>query len=675
MTSPAPSPPPAHPGDSPVSAASTIHLGAGAAPTVHLGAGVSPTVRLGPGAATPDGLPRRIGRWNVARELGRGGFGVVYEGIDPRERRVVAIKVVLERRSGPDDIERFLREARSTAKLRHPAIVRIHETGVFDGKPFMAMDLVVGVSLEDRLREPTPPPRSEVIEVVRQAAEALAYAHARGVIHRDVKPENLMVDGRGAVRVMDFGLSLDSEESERLTRTGFAVGSPAYMAPEQACDERHLVGPKTDVWGLGVVLYQGLCGQNPFAAANLATVLKNIVAASPPRPSSLVPDLDPRLDAIVAACIAKEPGGRPTAAQLAAALRAIGGMSEAIPPAAGPVATTSAAAEPSTIDLALYETDAPTVTLSPTRTAPTPPPPPTPTPTSPRAQTPPPPARTDGTTAIPQLPPAPPPELGATATPVSDDERFATPAPIRRPRSGAPRGLPVALIAVIVLVAGVAGGALIALQSGPATEPSSTSPAPRAVPGPDAPAPAPAPAPVPVPVPVVEPDPDEPEPTPTPDPATDTATDTAKPPLPPADTVGRVQHLAFSIRGPKGEMTLTKLEGGEPRPSRGPKRATVRHIYFERGRAVITFSLPEVSDKVELVLHHQTPGESETLATIVVSLNGTRYGDPFEVPPRRTAEGETFDITRFVGEGANTLEIRLAEGSGTYVLKRLELHW
>ncbi len=208
-------------------------------------------------------LPEAIGRYRPVRVLGQGGMGVVFEAVDPALHRSVAIKMILGGTMDGEEIERFVREARLGARLRHPGIVAVLEVGSSGDRPFIVMDLVQGESLEALLRRgPVPLPR--VVAIVRDVARALEHAHGLGVIHRDVKPQNILVDEAGQPRLTDFGLARDAAARDRLTATGSTLGTPAYMAPEQADGDPSAQGVGCDIWAVGAVLYRGVAGRPPF---------------------------------------------------------------------------------------------------------------------------------------------------------------------------------------------------------------------------------------------------------------------------------------------------------------------------------------------------------------------------------------------------------------------------
>jgi len=214
----------------------------------------------------------RFGKFVLESQVGAGGFGTVYKAFQTDLGRIVAIKIL--RSESPMDLERFVREAQTVAKLSHPNVVPIYEVGVHEGKHYIAMEFIDGPTL-DRVRlEPR-----KALETIRDAALAVHQAHEKGVIHRDLKPANMILDPGRRVRVMDFGLARPLQKGTTLTVSGFAVGTPAYMAPEQAeaseCDAR------TDVYGLGATLYDLLTGHKPFEAEEALQVMIQISSQDP----------------------------------------------------------------------------------------------------------------------------------------------------------------------------------------------------------------------------------------------------------------------------------------------------------------------------------------------------------------------------------------------------------
>jgi serine/threonine protein kinase len=221
-------------------------------------------------------------RYDVEEEIGRGGMSVVYRATDLRLRREVAVKVLPpDLAFRPDVRARFQREAETAARLSHPHIVPIYSVGDRDGIVYIVMALVVGEPLGRRLARLGPMPPDEARDVLRVVADALAYAHARGVVHRDIKPDNILLDAEsGRPMVMDFGIARAAEADSRLTVTGTAMGTPAYMSPEQAMGDRDLDG-RSDIYSLGVVGYQMLVGETPFVAANTPAMLMKHVGERP----------------------------------------------------------------------------------------------------------------------------------------------------------------------------------------------------------------------------------------------------------------------------------------------------------------------------------------------------------------------------------------------------------
>lgn len=260
----------------------------------------------GPVAQVPLDLPPQFGRYRIVRLLGRGGMGSVYLADDMELQRQVALKVPLMGRNDESEIvERFDREARSAARLRHPNICQVYDVGQIDGVRYLTMAFVEGRPLSN-LRGASQP---EIIRAVRKIACALEVAHRQGVIHRDLKPTNVMLDEQGEPVVMDFGLArlLDQQAGPRLTQLGMIVGSPSYMAPEQVCGQE--VGPATDVYSLGVILYELLTDRLPFTA-ELVPLINKVMHEPPPSPSALRPDLDAGLEAVCLKMLAKSSADR-----------------------------------------------------------------------------------------------------------------------------------------------------------------------------------------------------------------------------------------------------------------------------------------------------------------------------------------------------------------------------
>jgi formylglycine-generating enzyme required for sulfatase activity/predicted Ser/Thr protein kinase len=258
----------------------------------------------------PDALPEVFGRYRVKKKLGGGGMGTVYLVENTELQRDEALKVP---RFGADDDpearERFLREARAAARLEHPNLCPVYHVGVQDGVHFLTMRYLRGKPLSDYTHQPQPP--RTAVEIALQLAQALEYAHGQGVIHRDLKPSNvLMCAGVGPV-VLDFGLAKELRQSERkLTQSGQILGTPAYMPPEQVQGQLDRIGPASDVYSLGVILYELLTGHEPFEGLSVAEVLVKVLYAEPLPPSALCPGLSPVLGAICLKALAKAPEQR-----------------------------------------------------------------------------------------------------------------------------------------------------------------------------------------------------------------------------------------------------------------------------------------------------------------------------------------------------------------------------
>jgi serine/threonine protein kinase len=247
----------------------------------------------------------RIGHYRIVAELGRGGMGIVYKAHEESLNRFVAIKVLGEHLTeDPDQVERFLREARSAASLNHPNIVQIYAVSEDDGRHFFAMEYVSGSSLQQILRSSGPLDPIQVARIALQTTSGLRAAHEQGIIHRDIKPANLLIDDRGLVKIADFGLALVTSGVSRLTATGMFMGTPGYLSPEQCLDQDP--DHRTDIYSLGVTLYEALSGKVPFTADSPLALLRQIVEVEPPDLGELKPDVDPELRTIVARMMAKD---------------------------------------------------------------------------------------------------------------------------------------------------------------------------------------------------------------------------------------------------------------------------------------------------------------------------------------------------------------------------------
>jgi WD40 repeat protein/Tfp pilus assembly protein PilF len=254
--------------------------------------------------------PPTVAGYEILGELGRGGMGVVYLARQVGLGRPCALKMILAGRyATPEAVARFLAEARAIARLEHPHIVRIHHIGEDDGLPFFELEYLAGGGL-DRQLDGTPWAPRRAAGLVEQLARAMAEAHRLGVVHRDLKPANVLLAGDGTPKITDFGLAkmLDSESA--LTRTDLVMGSPSYMAPEQAGGQARQAGPAADIYALGAILFELLTGRPPFRGATAMETLEQVKGAEPVSPSRLVPGLSRDVETICLRCLRKEPARR-----------------------------------------------------------------------------------------------------------------------------------------------------------------------------------------------------------------------------------------------------------------------------------------------------------------------------------------------------------------------------
>ncbi|HEV3118281.1 MAG TPA: serine/threonine-protein kinase, partial [Gemmataceae bacterium] len=288
----------------PAESGNTIVLDS-AAPTLPPGA--PPAAAHTEGAA----LPEQFGRYRMLKTLGEGGMGSVYLAHDTQLDRQVALKVPHFRpEDGRSALERFKREARAAAALIHPNICPVYDVGETNGMPYLTMGFIEGRTLAELLRNGKTFTQRQIAFAVRKVALALQEAHQRGIVHRDLKPSNIMINQRGEPVVMDFGLAQQTAAGDvRLTQSGLALGTPAYMSPEQANGDLKAMGPGCDVYSLGVILYELLTRQVPFAGTAM-TILMQIACDEPVPPSERRPGIDPRLEAICLKAMAKKPEER-----------------------------------------------------------------------------------------------------------------------------------------------------------------------------------------------------------------------------------------------------------------------------------------------------------------------------------------------------------------------------
>jgi len=255
---------------------------------------------------------QKIGRYKILGELGRGAMGVVYKAEDPNLDRVVALKtIVIEADAeGRKEYERrFFLEAKAAGKLNHPNIVTVYDFGEEDGVAYLAMELVEGNDLRQRLKESAGQglPALDAVDVAQQVAEGLGYAHERGIVHRDIKPGNIMLQPRGQAKIMDFGLAR-MRVADHKTSTGMVLGTPKYMSPEQVAGQP--VDQRSDVFSLGIVLHEMLTGTRLFAGEDTPQIMHNVVHVEHEPPTRIKPELPAMLDFVVARALKKDPALR-----------------------------------------------------------------------------------------------------------------------------------------------------------------------------------------------------------------------------------------------------------------------------------------------------------------------------------------------------------------------------
>jgi eukaryotic-like serine/threonine-protein kinase len=287
----------------------------------------------GPAALGPEG------RYRLVRRIATGGMGEVWEADDTVLGRRVALKVLVEELAADKRAtRRFVREARATARLTHPNVARVYDFGRDGEAPFLVMELLQGETLADRLADGPLPP-AEAARIAASVADALDAAHQLGIVHRDVKPANVMLTPAGDVKVMDFGIAAAADETHSTTGSGL-YATVAYVSPERAAGEP--ATPASDVYSLGAVLYELLCGRPPFTGSTPALVARAHLHDPPPPVRQLAPWVPPRLAEAAEAALAKDPARRPSsAAAFAAWLRSAARLPAAPPepgprPAAGP---------------------------------------------------------------------------------------------------------------------------------------------------------------------------------------------------------------------------------------------------------------------------------------------------------------------------------------------------
>lgn len=251
-----------------------------------------------------------LGKYRILGELGRGAMGIVYRGFDPLIEREVAIKTLradlLE--SGDKDtlLARFKKEAQAAGRLNHPGIVQVYEYGEDENRVFIAMELIQGRELKDYINEQARFDTQQIVRMVKELLDALGYAHTHGVVHRDIKPSNVVLLPNGHIKITDFGIA--RLESSTLTQAGSVLGTPSYMSPEQFMGQR--IDGRSDLFSTGVLLYELLTGEKPFAGNSFTTIMHKVMKESPCAPSTLNISLHPSFDHVLATALAKRPDER-----------------------------------------------------------------------------------------------------------------------------------------------------------------------------------------------------------------------------------------------------------------------------------------------------------------------------------------------------------------------------
>jgi eukaryotic-like serine/threonine-protein kinase len=253
---------------------------------------------------------RSVPGYDVLVPIGEGGMGVVWKARQTKLNRLVALKMVLgEQRAGSKELIRFLDEAEAVAAVKHPHVVQVYEYGDASGRPFLAMEYLGGGSLADRLKRTGRLDPKAAAKLVETLADAVQEAHDMGIVHRDLKPANVLYDEHGELKVTDFGLAKRAGVGD-LTATQAVMGTPAYMAPEQARGDTKLVGPQGDVYSLGVILYECLTGSKPFEAPDQLALLRKVAEDEPERPGKRIAGLPRDVELICLKCLAKDPADR-----------------------------------------------------------------------------------------------------------------------------------------------------------------------------------------------------------------------------------------------------------------------------------------------------------------------------------------------------------------------------
>lgn len=246
--------------------------------------------------------------YEIIEEVAQGGMGIIYRAQKTTTGQIVALKVLREAyRSSPEAKTRFAREAQTLNRLKHKNIVSVLDVGIENEVPYFTMDFVEGVPLSQHVHKENLLPVNQVVEIIIKMCDSLQYAHESEVVHRDIKPSNILLDKQGEPRLTDFGLAKCMDSMTVVTRSGTTLGTPYYMSPEQAKGQMGLVGPRSDLYSLGVVFYEMLTGYNPFLGENTVDIYQNILTVEPDPPSVLNKTLHKKLDFICLKCLRKDP--------------------------------------------------------------------------------------------------------------------------------------------------------------------------------------------------------------------------------------------------------------------------------------------------------------------------------------------------------------------------------
>jgi eukaryotic-like serine/threonine-protein kinase len=249
------------------------------------------------------------GRHHILKELGKGSMGVVYQAHDPQIDRLVALKVLRPDRVATEAfLQRFMKEAKAIGRLSHPNMVVVYDVGEDQGTVYIAMEFLEGKPLDEIAKNESFQPE-EIIELGVQVAGALDYAHRKGIVHRDIKPSNIIVQPDGQIKITDFGIAhIEDPQATQQTQAGEILGTPAYMSPEQVLSQP--VDGRSDLFSLGVILYELATGKRPFHGENIAVIFRNITGEDPPEPMTINPAVPFQLSRIIMRCLAKSPENR-----------------------------------------------------------------------------------------------------------------------------------------------------------------------------------------------------------------------------------------------------------------------------------------------------------------------------------------------------------------------------